>query len=592
MERRTGFHLKNSLFSDTRLPIAVMAAATVLYALPLFQNVTYWGRPDWDQFTFWNAVPRETLLRYGQIPLWNPFSNGGNVMLAMPHSSFLSPLYLPVLLLGPVVGLKVQWAACVLLGMLGMHALARRFDLAPFSRLLPPFVFMLSSLYSLHLREGHAEWAVMALLPWTFLCWLLSRTDSRHLASTALCLALMIYSGGVYMSAMTAFFLAAHALAGAWEERSAAPPARLAAALALAALLAAAKLVPMRELLRESPRPTIDSGRLEAILLPKLFMLRDQNFLYENRDAVSARVGTNWHREGWHEFGVYTGVLPLLLAFAGLYAHYRRQRVLFWTGLACLWVSMGRTAWFVDLWALLHRLPPYTSLQVPSRFLTCVLLCTALFAGLGLSDWEKSSVKGWRRWVAPGVLLVVLLDLLSVTRPILANAFPIPPLAVSRGLEFVQGGGDFKALLAQGSNSAMYPALLANRGTIASYDIVGVKRGKVLGVADPGYRGEAYLAGSGGTARVVSFSPNRVEIAVEAAREDALVLNQNFSRGWKVRTASGSTPAVPRDGLLSAPVGAGAATVTFVYRPASVLFGLLLSALGLAAAAALWRFPR
>ncbi len=562
------------------LPFLILAAATALYAIPLFQNLSNWGTHDWDQFTFWHAVPRETMLRYFQFPLWNPYSNGGNVMLAMPHSSFLSPQYLLVLLAGPVAGLKLQWAGAVLLGMLGMHTLSAHLGMGRISRFLPPLVFMLSSLYSLHLREGHVEWTVLGLVPWTYLFVLKSRTDPRYFALSVLTLALMIYSGGVYVFSATAAFLAFHALALALREKKAAPLLAVTGMLALTALVGSAKLVPMLELLKESPRPTKDEGRLEAVILPKLFLLRDQNSLYEDRAGIPRKLGTNWDREGWHEFGVYVGLIPLCLAFAGLYAHHRRQKPLLWAGLACLWISMGKTAWFVSVWALLHRLPVYGSLQVPSRFLMYVLFCVAVFAGLGCSDLEQKAKQPYQRRLLAGLILAVFFDLLAVSRPIVANAFTAPPLAVERAPEFRQGAVGYDSLLKK-SNSAMYPALLANRGTIDSYDIVGVKRGAVKNATDPGYRGEAYLAGSGARARVSHFSPNKIVVAVEAAAPDVLVLNQNHHPGWRVESGGTATRALAHDGLISAAVETGARAYTFTFRPRSFVYGLLLSAVGL-----------
>lgn len=568
--------------SEELLPAIVLFLATALYAVPLLNNIAWWGRTDWDQFTFLNAVPRETLLRYGQFPLWNPWSNGGNTILAMPHSAFLSPQFLFVLLYGPVIGVKLQWIAAVFAGMLGMYLLARHLRLEPVSRCLPPLVFMLSSLYTLHLREGHLEWTSMGVLPWTFWFFLRSAAERKFLAWTAVSLALMIYSGGVYVFAATTVFLGAYALAAAARERRAAPVLALAAVLGSTFLLSSVKLVPMLELLKESPRPTKDEGRLEAILLPKLLLLRDQNGLYENRADLPARLGLRWwDREGFHEFGAYVGAVPLLLALAGLYAFWNEQRPLAVAGLLCLWISMGRTAWFVDVWALLHRLPIYRSLQVPSRFLMIVLFCVALFAGWGLSLVEKGAKDARRGWVVVAVLLLVGLDLLAVDRPIAAGAFTVRPVPIARDAAFRQGGADFGSYLRLGSNSAMYPALLANRGTVRSYDIVGVTRGAVRSFGEPGYRGEAFLA-SGKPAAISYFSPNKVVVDAEPAGEDFVVLNQNFHRGWRVGSWLSSRPAVNREGLVAAPVSPGGGPTTFFYLPASFLLGLALSALGAA----------
>lgn len=564
-------------------PLLVLFAATVLYACPLFRNIAYWGKTDWDQFTFLNAMPREALLRYGQFPLWNPFSNGGNIILAMPHSAFLSPLFLLVLIFGPVVGLKLQWIVAVFLGLSGMYLLSRRLGMGPLSRFLPPAVFMLSSLYSLHLREGHLEWTSLGFLPWTVLFLLRARTEPRYRAFAVLSLALMIFSGGVYVFAASTVFLGVAALVFALQERRPAPVFALAGLLGLVCLVGSVKLVPMLELLRESPRPTKDEGRLEAVLLPKLFLLRDQNALYENRAGIPERIGMNWDRENWHEFGIYTGVIPLIFALAGFLLQYEKHRPVFWGGLACLWISMGRTAWFVDAWTLLHRLPVYRSLQVPSRFLMCVLFCVAIFAGLGFSELEKAAKKTYQKRLLAAVLLAVFLDLLAVNRPIVAGAFPIPPVSVERSAEFRQGGDPFAGFLKAGSHSAMYPGLLANRGTIKSYDIVGVTRGAVRNSGEPGYRGEAFLADGGKSARVAYFSPNKIVVEAEAENDGVLVLNQNYHGGWRTGPWWATRPALSRDGLIAAPVARGVSTVVFRYRPRSFLLGLLLTALGLAA---------
>jgi hypothetical protein len=572
---------------EVLLPLVVFAAASAVYAGPLFRDIALWGKLDWDQFTFWNAVPRETLLRYHQFPLWNPFSNGGNVMLAMPHSSFLSPLYLGVLLWGPIAGLKIAWAAALFIGMTGMHQVSKRLGMGALSRYLPPFIFMLSSLYSLHLREGHVEWMVLGFMPWSYVFFLRSRAEPRYFAFTVLSLALMIYSGGVYVFSATVVFFAAHALVDALREKKAAPLLGLAGVLLLVFLVSAAKVVPMLELLKASPRPTKDEGRLEAVLIPKLFLLRDQNALYENRDNIARMLKLDelhigWHRENWHEYGVYTGLIPVVLALAGVLIHFKRQLPLFCAGFVCLWISMGRSAG-VNLWSVLHRLPIYRSLHVPSRYLMCVLFCVAVFAGLGCSELEKNAGKGYQKWLLAGIVLAVFLDLLAVSRPIVANTFTLAPVEVMRNMDFRQGGVARYAYPESVSHSAMYPALLANRGTIDSYDIVGVARGAVRDSADAAYRGEAYLAEGGGGARVESFSPNRISVAVETNRRDMLVLNQNFHRGWRVVTGGVTAPAIAHQGLIASPVDQGSRTVTFFFRPKSFVYGLLLTLLGLAA---------
>ena len=150
----------------------ILTVVAIIFSVPLFRNFSYWGTMDWDQYTFWHAVPREIILKYHQFPLWNPYSNGGNVLLAHTHSPFLSPFYIFVLIFGPIAGLKVEIIIHLFIGMFGMFLLSQKLNLAKYSVYLPPFVFMLSSIYALHLAEGHVEWLTMAFTPWLFLCFL------------------------------------------------------------------------------------------------------------------------------------------------------------------------------------------------------------------------------------------------------------------------------------------------------------------------------------------------------------------------------------------------------------------------------------
>src|SRR3989338_9704210 len=87
---------------------AFFAAVSVVFFFPVFTSFGNWVLYDWDQHLFYHASPRIGILDYGQFPLWNAHYCGGNPLLANPHSAFLSPFFLHVLLFGAVAGLKLQ----------------------------------------------------------------------------------------------------------------------------------------------------------------------------------------------------------------------------------------------------------------------------------------------------------------------------------------------------------------------------------------------------------------------------------------------------------------------------------------------------
>src|SRR3989339_44184 len=201
------------------IPLLIFALISLIYSFPVHENISWWGQMDWDQFTFWNAVPRETILKYHQFPLWNPYSNGGNVVLAHPHSSFLSPFYILVLIFGPIIGIKLEIILFLIIGLLGMFFLLKHLGLKEISSYIGSFIFMLSSIYPLHLTEGHVEWLAMAFVPWLFLSYLKSIDNKKYMYMGMLFLVIMLLGGGVYISAIMVLFLTLYSFIKILQEK-------------------------------------------------------------------------------------------------------------------------------------------------------------------------------------------------------------------------------------------------------------------------------------------------------------------------------------------------------------------------------------
>jgi hypothetical protein len=144
-------------------PYLTLIALSLLYCAPLFSGLdghrvpAVGGRGDWDQFTFRRLTPRLAMLRDFQIPLWNPYVNGGNVLLAHPHCPAFSPWYLPTLIFGAELGVRIEVLLLVILGATGMAALLRQWNVSRAGSLLGGMLLMMGSHFTLHLAEGHAE---------------------------------------------------------------------------------------------------------------------------------------------------------------------------------------------------------------------------------------------------------------------------------------------------------------------------------------------------------------------------------------------------------------------------------------------------
>jgi hypothetical protein len=101
-----------------------------------------------------------------------------------------------------------------------------------------------------------------------------------------------------------------------------------------------------------------------------------------------------------------------------------------------------------------------------------------------------------------------------------------------------------------------------------------------------------------GSAEIVSYTPERIEIHAGASASGLLVLSDAFYPGWRATVDGAETPIVPANVLFrGVPLPPGEHTVVFTFEPTSWQLGLGLAAVGLVSLAAcgllaLWGFRR
>jgi len=552
-------------------PQVLFLIISVLYAFPVLENISYWGARSWDQFTFWNALSRDTILRYHQFPFWNPYIGGGNPMLAHPDSPFLSPLYIFVLLFGSVIGFKIQIIVHLFIGLMGMFNLSRHLNLSLKASYLSTFIFMFNSTYVLHLSEGHFEWLAMAFVPWVFLYFLKSFEQPGQAFGAILFLGLMIFSG-VYIFCLFVVFLSVFAFFKALETRKIIPIKMLGLILIGTFLLCSIKLLPVLEFLNEFPR-VFEKHHTNSTSLVKM-----PEYLFSRNQAQ-----LNWITNGFHEYGAYIGIIPFLLYLVGMFKSFKKQWPLIITGLILFIVVLGVTC-PINLWGFLKNFSPYSSLTTPSRNIFCVIFSVALVAGFGFSYIEKivsdknfKFYSFFRKYIGYFILLFVLFDFWLVGAPILKNSFLNPPIEVTRNDTFQQKDEFPSTFHYPRSHSLHYPIFLSNSGVLKGYDIVNVKGGNVRPLSSSDYKGEVYLENSQGSAVIDYFSPNKIVVDIDAKKPDVLVVNQNYYIGWRVRKNGQKLSAEPFDGLISTSVEAGHQKVIFYYLPLSFIIGLFVT---------------
>ncbi|MBI5545102.1 MAG: hypothetical protein HY901_14520, partial [Deltaproteobacteria bacterium] len=385
----------------------------MLFGYPALADLRALGAGgDWDQHLFFHWVPYETVTRFGQLPLWNPWACGGTPMLANPQARFLSPFFLLHLGAGPVVALHLEIVLHLALAAAGGYYLGRELKLGLVARAAVALVFLGTSAHSLHLAMGHT-WALSyAWFPWVL------ALASRALATSRLTpaiaagglLALIVYEGGIYPAPQAALLLALLCLGDAVRARRLFPLGAAAVSAAVAAGLSAPKLLPTLALMWQHPRRTEALESMDWGLLLDALFSRDQTL----GRAVAPQQGLTW---GFHEYGAYLGPAAALLVVAGLVLARRRSLAFAALGAVFLVLALGRIPLAggegsLGLWPLLHELPVFGSQHVPSRFLVPFILCAAVVAGLG----ADALARRWPRWGAVAAAAMVAVGAIDAWR--------------------------------------------------------------------------------------------------------------------------------------------------------------------------------
>ncbi len=264
----------------------LLVAASVVYCACLFGGSGQWGRGDWDQFSFRHETPRLALLRDHQLPLWNPYVNGGNVLLAHPHCPAFSPWYLPTLLLGAGWGLRVSVVLFMALGATGMAALLRRWEVSAGGCFVGGVLLMMSTHFALHVTEGHLEWCVLGLMPWVMLCLVRAERDWRFVILGGLWFSSGLLYGSIYIVAVFVPVFVLWAVLEGIRTYSWRIPASCAAMIGLTFLLCAVVLFPRLDFLQANPRKTRADEQVSPAAFARMLLdPRQADLFRQTRDV-------------------------------------------------------------------------------------------------------------------------------------------------------------------------------------------------------------------------------------------------------------------------------------------------------------------
>jgi hypothetical protein len=371
----------------------------LLLNAPIIASGTKAAAEDWQiVFYPWAEALRYSIVRYGQLPWWNPWAVGGQPFLTDPVQSVLMPDTLAIVMFGSVIGFKVLIVLYQLAGYEGSRRLCRHlYGDRPFVQAISVIPVILPAL-ALHFYPGHMVFLPVYLFPWLLyygLTWYQSRARALGLG---IVVALHLL-GNIHYALIMAFTIIAVVLLWTLARHARSREVWLRAALAVCVAFG------------------LSFFRVVATFALALRFPRHEIFFYPLVGSLDVVIRTlvdpfqDPHTPGlyglmWWELGSYVGLLGLLLAYEGVRRGARRLWPIHAGAIACLILAWNnRDPLFPSTY--LHFIPPWSSMLVIIRWRLFACFFFLLGAVQGLLVIHESG----RRKVAAGLALLLIGDL-------------------------------------------------------------------------------------------------------------------------------------------------------------------------------------
>jgi len=538
-------------------------------------------------------------LRHGRLPLWNSYNASGEPWLANPQTGvFYPPAWLFVVL--PFARAYVLYLALhVLLLGCGAYLL--------FARLTKP--------------GGGALLAALAL---TFCGPVMSLLDVSNNLTTFAWIPLIVWCALSEVSAMTCgavmalsflagepFFASIGALLFLIVRRRGWMDKLEAAAMAFA--LSAVQLFPFLRWIANSDRTR--GGMTRAHILSGSMAPRDwlSLALPPNPDALFDPS------MGQHFLPIlYAGLLTIVLAIVGIFA--ARRRAAGWTALIFLTALVAAGSHLRLVGDLLAALP-LTIFRYPARVVPFAILGSCALAAFGCNRAIRSEPIKLLLALLTFVDLAVRIQPLLTTQPFNPHRVPYPasigrdskmvriempnandrdgwilgylnlyerrfdtatasPVMAQRYADLIRPGAVHGNLATMNAISAGY--VLAPRALAAFQPLV--QRPGVVVHRNLHAMPLAYFQDAGqriAEVKSLAFTPSAVFIGVDALSPGAVIVTQQMSSGWSVEVDGARAVANESALFRTVQVSAGYHAVKWIYRPASLLAGAILSMIAL-----------
>lgn len=409
---------RQSAFAWGLLALLVFFLAPILFTQGFIQNFG-------DLYAFYHPLRHlaSARLQSGQLPLWNPYIFSGTPFLANPQVG----LFYPLNVLFQVFGFRTAMQGMTLLHLWlaawGFHLVALKLTRKPWASLLGALAYAASPWMTARLAQGVPTLLYgYAWMPWLAIFCLPRRSRPILIVGLGIAGALQFLSGHLQVFLISLLMLSLVTVA---KPRLA---GRLAGGLLLAGFLVALQALPTQEFLRASLRSewglrdslaySLPPVNLMTLIRPDIFGNPwDKTFVPQDKPSLYFEGNT-----------LYAGLIPLLLAAAGLIVTLRRRR---WVWALILFGSLFTAFGEFNplLVKMVRPLELWHYLRAPARFAGAGFFALAVLAVYGASVLKK--LGPFARWLPAALCLFVFGDLYAHTRKSLQSENPEPYLSVN-----------------------------------------------------------------------------------------------------------------------------------------------------------------
>ncbi len=483
---------------------------------------------DEHYFLMHEEVARRTIVEFFQLPLWNPFFCGGIPELANPQSTFLAPDFIFRLLAGSVVGRKLAVLFMLVLGMEGTYRLSRRWKNSVFGSLLAAILFSTSGWFSEYIRIGWLNFFTgNQLLPWAvlFFSQAVERRQSKKCIYAAATITWMLFCGGTYtvpytvvtLGVLGVFYTLLRSKKYTQPVRLLYPWKMFAITGVLSVGLGAIRLFPIAELIQKFPRHWYAPEHNSV-----------QSLIQALMGAQGPGVPTI--QIGWPSFSL---LMLGLLSFDKLTRRYFMACVLF------LLIAAGKFApW--SPYALIEHLPVLGDLRRPEGYAIVLALFWSLGSGRGLSLLEKftnkrlsfithTTLPSWLKAAIPSVAALLMCVIGTSIAVNAVNSRQVAYGTVYNEAPLARYHAEFRQAKGNRWDAHIWPFI--NRGSLACFEETPFPQSSELrGDLDAE---EFPLDATFAKVTRKHWSPNRIDLQVEAKRPSLIVINQNYDSKWR-----------------------------------------------------------